>query len=86
MSHGEVIIETGEPVTNREMDELRKLPEVAVQSQKDRILTLSTGKGADVSAIVSFLTSRGVRIEQVKKQEATLEEIYTTILKEAEQN
>jgi hypothetical protein len=30
------------------------------------------------------LAGRGVKIEQVKKQEASLEEMYTTILKEAE--
>jgi ABC-2 type transport system ATP-binding protein len=86
MSHGEVVIETAEPVSGQEISELNKLPEVAVQSQKDKILTLTTGKRVDVSGIVAILTSRGVRIEQVKKQEATLEEIYTTILKDAEQS
>ena len=35
--------------------------------------------------IVSLLAGRGVRLEQVVRQEASLEEIYTTILKEAAQ-
>jgi hypothetical protein len=39
----------------------------------------------DVSVIVTLLASRGIRIEQVKKQEASLEEMYTTIVREAEQ-
>ncbi len=85
MSHGEVIIETGEPVPELEILELKRLAEVNIQSQKDKVLTLAVGKDLDISSIVTLLAARGVKIEQVKKQEATLEEIYTTILKEAEQ-
>jgi hypothetical protein len=47
-------------------------------------LTLGKG-GADVSDVISFLTQRGARIEQVVRRDASLEEIYTTILREAEQ-
>jgi len=86
MSHGEVVIETAEPLALSIVAELRNLPEVNIQDQRDKILTLTLGKGADVSVVVALLASRGVRIEQVKKQEASLEEIYTTILKEAEEH
>ena len=85
MSHGEVVIETAEPLTPEMIANLKSIPEINVLEQRDKILTLSAGKNMDVSNIVTFLASRGVRIEQVKKQEATLEEIYTTIVKEAEQ-
>jgi ABC-2 type transport system ATP-binding protein len=85
MSHGEVVIETAEPLTPEMIANLKTFPEINVLEQRDKILTLSAGKNMDVSNIVTFLASRGVRIEQVKKQEATLEEIYTTIVKEAEQ-
>jgi ABC-2 type transport system ATP-binding protein len=85
MSHGEVVIETAEPLTAEMIANLKSFPEVNVLEQRDKIMTLSAGKDMDVSNIVTFLASRGVRIEQVKKQEATLEEIYTTIVKEAEQ-
>jgi ABC-2 type transport system ATP-binding protein len=85
MSHGEVVIETTDPIVSPVIDELKNLPEVSNLSQNDKILTLSAGKGLDVSNIVTLLASRGVKIEQVKKQEASLEEIYTTIVKEAEQ-
>ncbi len=61
------------------------MPDVAVLEQNDRNLTLSTGPGVDVSIIVTLLASRGVKIEQFRKQEASLEEMYTTIVKEAEQ-
>jgi ABC-2 type transport system ATP-binding protein len=85
MSHGEVIIETAEPVGPPVISELKNLPDIHNLEQSGNILTLTTGKGLDVSNIVSLLVFRGIRVEQVKKQEASLEEIYTTIVKEAEQ-
>jgi ABC-2 type transport system ATP-binding protein len=85
MSRGEVIIETLEPLGPAILAELAALPGLVIRSQKERTLTFSTG-GSDVSTAVTFLAAKGVKIEQVKKQEATLEEMYTTILKEAEHN
>ncbi len=40
--------------------------------------------GAEVSDIVGFLAGRGVKIEQAGRREASLEELYASILKEAE--
>ena len=85
MSHGEVVIETAEPLSAGLVLELKRLTGIEVQSQMDKTLTLAVGKDMDASQIVTLLAAKGVRIEQVRKQEATLEEIYTTILKEAEQ-
>jgi ABC-2 type transport system ATP-binding protein len=84
MSHGGVTIETAEPITLDIMAEVRGLPDIQVQEQRDNVLKLTLNAGADVASLVTLLASRGARIEQVKKQEASLEEIYTTILKEAE--
>jgi ABC-2 type transport system ATP-binding protein len=83
MSHGELMIETSEPLPPAILAELRALPGVSLGKQKNKILSLSAGKTIDVSTIINLLAARGVKIEQVKKQEASLEEIYTTILKEA---
>jgi hypothetical protein len=66
------------------MGNVQGTPGVQVQEQSDKILSLTLSGTADVPGLVTLLVSRGVRIEQVKKQEASLEEIYTTILKEAE--
>jgi ABC-2 type transport system ATP-binding protein len=85
MSPGELVIETTEPLDATMMAELTKWPGISLRAQRERILTLAIGKTVDVSSIVALLAARGVRIEQVKKQEASLEEIYTTILKEAGQ-
>jgi ABC-2 type transport system ATP-binding protein len=85
MGHGGVEIETVEPINPQIIVELNKLPDVGVREQRNGVLTLNVGKNVDVSIIVTLLASRGVRIEQFKKQQASLEEMYTTIVKEAEQ-
>jgi ABC-2 type transport system ATP-binding protein len=84
MSRGPVVIETDDPVPAQVVMELRNLPGVAVQSQNASVLTLSANGTADIPAVVHLLDSRGVRIEQVRRQEASLEDIYTAIMKEAE--
>ncbi len=84
MSHDRVTIETDEPVPQGLLEELARLDGVKVESQSGGVLTLSTGGTADVPAIVHLLDSRGARVEQVRRQEASLEEIYTAIVREAE--
>jgi len=83
MSRGGLTIETAEPVPPAVVEELKHLPGLFVREQKERVLQLSAGP-QDVPGIIAWLVSQGIGIEQVKKLEASLEEIYTTILKEAE--
>jgi ABC-2 type transport system ATP-binding protein len=86
MGRGEVMIETREPVSESVLAELARMPQLDIQSRKDRVVILTLGKGgADVPDVISFLNQRGVKIEQVVRRDASLEEIYTTILREAEQ-
>jgi dynactin complex subunit len=85
MGRGGVEIETAEPIAPSIVAEINKLPDLSVQEQRDKVLILSAGPNVDVSGIVAFLASRGVKIEQFKKREASLEEMYTAIVKEAEQ-
>ena len=85
MGQGGLVIETAETVPPATLDELQKLADVSVREQKDGILTLNIGKNVEVPSIVTLLAARGVRIEQVKKQEASLEDMYTAIVKESEQ-
>jgi ABC-2 type transport system ATP-binding protein len=84
MSEKEVIIETAEAMSELIIAELQSFPELSIHDRKNKTLILSLGKGGSIPDIVTFLTQRGVRIEQVKRREASLEQIYTTILKEAE--
>ena len=84
MGQGGLVIETLEAVPPTILAELQTLPEVSVREQKDNQLILNTGK-TGASAVVTLLAARGVKIEQVKKQEASLEDMYTAIVKESEQ-
>lgn len=84
MGKKEVIIETTEAMSELIIAELQSFPEVSIQDKKNKTVVLSLRRGDSVPDIVTFLAQRGVRIEQVKRQEVSLEEIYTTILKEAE--
>ena len=85
MGHGGVQIETAEPVNPLLVTEIARLPGFKVSEQDGNRLSLMNSPEADVSAVVTLLASRGARIEGVKKQEASLEEMYTTIVREAEQ-
>ncbi len=81
---GGVEIETSEALSPAVIAELQKLPGVSIREQRDKILTLVSTPDLEVASVVGFLASRGVKVEQFKKQEASLEEMYTTIVKEAE--
>jgi ABC-2 type transport system ATP-binding protein len=83
MSRGEVIIETEEAIPESILVEL-KSPGVTQLNQQDKVLRLVIGNEMPVSGVVTLLAARGVKIEQVKKPEASLEEMYTTILRDAE--
>ena len=86
MGGGQLMVETTVPVQEAVMNELRAAPGVKAVGREDRMLTLSLEKGVTASSdIIAFLSARGVKIEQVVRKEASLEEIYTTILKESGQ-
>ena len=84
MGQGGLVIETLEAVPPSILAELQTLPEVSIREQKDNQLILNIGK-TNASPVVTLLAARGVKIEEVKKQEASLEDMYTAIVKESEQ-
>ena len=85
MGQGGLVIETTGTVSSEILAELQKIPEVSVREQKENNLILNVGKNVETSAIITLFAARGVKIEQVKRQEASLEEMYTAIVKESEQ-
>jgi ABC-2 type transport system ATP-binding protein len=83
MGGHKVEVETSEPVGETVLGRLKTLPGVESVSREGNVIVLSPGKTTGTPDIVSFLVQNNVRIEQVKKKQASLEEIYTTIMKEA---
>lgn len=84
MSRGTVVIKTVHNIPESLQAELESLPDFGLQEKNERGLIFSPLKGMDISDIISFLTGRGVKIEEAIKKEASLEEMYASILKEVE--
>lgn len=82
MGEGKVEVETAEEVSE---DSLQNLdPHFGLEKIEGKTLTFSPMENVDVADIVSLLTQNGIKIESVKRKEASLEEIYTALVKEAE--
>lgn len=79
-----VEIETTEAIAEPLLAELKGLYHLGLRERKDKVLTFVPQEGVRVPDIVSLLVGKGVEIEGVSKKEASLEEIYSAILKEVE--
>jgi len=79
-----VVIELARDIPESLLDELKSLPHLGLQEKKDKSLIFSPQAGTEVSDIISLLAGRGVKIEEATRKEASLEEIYSSILKEVE--
>ncbi|MFW6125685.1 MAG: ABC transporter ATP-binding protein [Chloroflexota bacterium] len=81
---GVVVIETAGEVPQTLLDELKGLSHLGLREKKERSLIFSPQEGTEVSDIIGLLTERGVKIEGAARQEASLEDMYSAILKEVE--
>lgn len=87
MGHREVVIET--VITSEEqiqvlndiISELKALPYVRNCYKEAQKLYLNLDGRADVSEIIAILSSKNIGVEEVKKSEVTLEEIYAKAVK-----
>jgi len=84
---GEVVIETGVTTTEQAealdgvLAELQALPYVKGCYREACKLYLNLDGTADVSEIVAMLSRRNIGVEEVRKEEVTLEEIYAKAVK-----
>jgi len=91
MGRREVVIETGVTTTEQAevldgvLVELKALPYVKSCRREARKLYLNLDGRADVSEVVAMLSQKGVGVEEVRKGEITLEEIYAKAVKGGEQ-
>lgn len=79
---GKIIVETLQPVPETVVDQLKNIPGIEVENQINKTLVLALRNGNDASTIASFLMDQGVKIDELKHLENSLEDIYTNILKE----
>lgn len=86
MGRSGIFIEVSSGITDTVLDELMQQQQFGFRSQSGNELFFAPEEGvAEVSDIIAFLSAHNVKIEQAGRQEASLEELYTSILKEAEQ-
>jgi ABC-2 type transport system ATP-binding protein len=84
MGSGTIEIETAGDIPEPFLAELKNMSNYGLKEHKGRNLVFSPPEGTGVSDIISLFSGRGVRIEKALKKEASLEEMYAAILKEAE--
>jgi len=83
-SANEVKIETTDAIAEPLFAELKSLSHLGLRDRKDKSLTFVLQEGVRVPDIVSLLVRRGVEIEGVSRKKASLEEIYSAMLKKVE--
>jgi len=84
MSHGGLTIDVSLPVPDAVTEEINRLFHASLVQQSDRQLVLKLTSGTAIPDLVKFLCDHGIRIEQVRRDDASLEDIYSTIFQEAE--
>ena len=84
MGRSGIIIKSTKNIPESVVNEVRGLSSLGLKEVKDKSLIFMPDKKTETSDIISFLSSRGIKIEQAIKQEASLEEMYSNILKEVE--
>lgn len=84
MGEGVVLIRTANDIPESLQHELESLASFGLQEKKGLELIFSPLEGTEISDIISFLASHGIKIEEAIKKEASLEEMYASILKEVE--
>lgn len=84
MSKRVFIIKTAQSVPEALIDELKHNPGIGLQEVSENELVFSPSGNTEISDIISSLSKKGIKIEEAIKKEATLEELYSAILKETE--
>jgi ABC-2 type transport system ATP-binding protein len=87
MGRSGIVVEVSGGVTDAVLAELKQQTRLGFKDFSDNDLFFAPQEGAaEVSDIIGFLAGHGVRIEQAGRREASLEDLYASILKEAEQD
>jgi len=86
MGRGGIVVETSGGITNTILDALKKQPKLGYRDNNGETLFFAPPEGsAEVSEIVVFLALYGIKTKQAGWREASLEELYASMLKEDKQ-
>ncbi|HSW58897.1 MAG TPA: ABC transporter ATP-binding protein, partial [Dehalococcoidales bacterium] len=84
MGGSAVVVETAQEIAQSLKDELKRLSKLGLHEIRGKQLIFMPQEGTEVSDIIVWLSERKAKIEKAGRQEASLEEMYTAILKEVE--
>ena len=79
-----VIIDAGGELPESLAAELKDRPELGFQAREGGSLLFSPQPGTEVSDIIGCLVARGLKVEGARRKEASLEELYSSILEKSE--
>lgn len=86
MGRSGIIVRTSSGITDTILETLKQQAQLGFREVSGTDLIFEPEEGtAEVSDIIGFLTRHDVKIEQAGRQEASLEDLYASILKEVEQ-
>jgi ABC-2 type transport system ATP-binding protein len=71
--------------TSQALAALQIRPEVIDYTLQDRRLVINLRQAAETSSLVGLLINNGVQVEEVRKGNANLEEVFITLMKEDEE-
>ena len=86
MGKSGIMIKSSKNISDKAIGEIREMPRLGLKEVRDKSLIFMPDEGTATSDIISLLSSRGIKVEEAIKQEASLEEMYSNILKEAEES
>jgi ABC-2 type transport system ATP-binding protein len=79
-----LVIKTAGDISKTAIDRVKKAKVLGLQKFMERSLTLLPDEGTGTPEIINILSGYGIEVEEAIKQEASLEEMYSNILKEVE--
>lgn len=85
MGRSAIVVETSDRISGPVLEDLKRQTRLGFREASGTTLLFKSGEGAaEIADIVAFLAGHGVRIVQVGQREASLEEVYSSILREVE--
>lgn len=72
----------GRGFTQSALDALRAIPDVQSVQSHNGHLKIDLSMQADTAALVSLLVSHGVQVQEARRQSASLEEVFLTLVEE----
>ena len=66
------------------LDALRSRPDIADVSASDRVLEIVPNGTLETSTLVPWLIGRGVTIDEVRRETASLEDVYLSLMEDGQ--